>query len=291
VTQISQSIRRSVVIAVAVGALAVVATDVSAQPRGGRGGRGGGHVAVVVAPPFYYYGYGPMDPFWGAYWSPYYGYGPWDYRHGNYDADTSSARLQVTPKTAEVYVDGYLAGTVDDFDGVLQRLNVRPGEHELTLYQDGYRTLREKVLFRTHATVKIKYDMQKLAAGETSGPRPEPPPQVEPPARAERPPVDALGRRVPPPQPPGPGRRERAERAERSDRGDFGTLAVRVQPDDARILVDGKAWDLPSDGPLRIELQSGSHDVDVQRDGFAPYRRTITVRPGTTTTLNVSLSR
>ena len=36
---------------------------------------------------------------------------------------TSTARIQVKPHTAEVYVDGYLVGTVDSFDGFLQRLD------------------------------------------------------------------------------------------------------------------------------------------------------------------------
>ena len=316
-TGISQTVRRSVAVVVAVGAIALVTADVSAQgrggprgggggPRGGGGGpRGGGTIVVsprVYSPfygglygglygsPFLYYGFGPMDPFWGSSWSPYWGYGRWNYGYGGvYDPNTASARLQVTPKQAEVYVDGYLTGSVDDFDGALQRLNVPPGEHELTFYLEGYRTLTQKVLFRPRTTVKIKYDLVKLAAGEQSGPRPTPSAESDRDAEIDAPPpprrgIDDEGRRLPPSQ--------RRERAERGDRSDYGTLAIRVQPESARILVDGQEW-TASEGnaPLRLELQAGTHEVEVQADGFAPFHRTLRVRPGDTTSLNVSLSR
>lgn len=45
----------------------------------------------------------------------------------------SSLRLQVSPKETEVFVDGYYAGTVDDFDGMFQRLHLERGEHEVAL--------------------------------------------------------------------------------------------------------------------------------------------------------------
>src|SRR5262245_39277009 len=50
---------------------------------------------------------------------------------------TSSVRLEVKPRDAEVFVDGYSAGHADDFDGVFQRLRLRPGSHEITLYLNG----------------------------------------------------------------------------------------------------------------------------------------------------------
>jgi hypothetical protein len=51
----------------------------------------------------------------------------------------------VTPRDAEVYVDGYYAGNVDDYDGSFQRLRVEPGEHEIAIFRDGYRAFRQKV--------------------------------------------------------------------------------------------------------------------------------------------------
>jgi signal transduction histidine kinase len=43
------------------------------------------------------------------------------------DAATASVRLEITPRSAQVFIDGYVAGTVDDFDGIYQRLRLRAG--------------------------------------------------------------------------------------------------------------------------------------------------------------------
>ncbi|MGC4085540.1 MAG: PEGA domain-containing protein [Vicinamibacterales bacterium] len=261
------------------GAIAIAAPDAAAQPRGGRRG-GGPSTRVVVAPPIYYYGYGVYDPFWGAMWSPYGGWygpwGPWD-RPLPYDPNQSSARVQVKPKNAEVYVDGYLAGTVDDFDGALQRLNVQAGEHTITLYLEGYETRIEKVVFRPRATINIKYELKKLQPGESSGPRPEPTADA----------VNAARRPLPPEPPDTQAPPPRGART----RGDYGTLSLRIQPGDATVIVDGQEWDADASGPLTIELPEGTHDVEVRQDGFAPFHRTVRVRAGNVTTLNVSLSR
>jgi hypothetical protein len=82
-----------------------------------------------------------------------------------YDLE-SSLRLQVTPRETEVFVDGYFAGRVDDFDGRFQRLRIQPGEHELTLYLEGHRKVTQRVLIQPRATFRIRYTMSPLAAGD-----------------------------------------------------------------------------------------------------------------------------
>ena len=126
-----------------------------------------------------YYGY--YDPFFWGYggWYPYGLYAP-DDGADIYGRSMGSARIQVTPNHAEVYVDGHLAGTVDDFDGFLQRLDVPAGEHELTLYLDGYRTIHQMILFRPGATLKINYAMEALPQGAPNEPRPQPNPDSLP---------------------------------------------------------------------------------------------------------------
>lgn len=47
-------------------------------------------------------------------------------------------RLKVKPEHAEVFVDGYLVGLVDHFDGVFQRLHIEPGPHRIEFRADGY---------------------------------------------------------------------------------------------------------------------------------------------------------
>ena len=85
--------------------------------------------------PWYSYPY-----FYGPYGYPGYPYGyggPWGYRY--YD-DYASVRVLASPRDAQVYVDGYFVGVVDDFDGVFQRLRVPPGGHEITLHLNGKTT-------------------------------------------------------------------------------------------------------------------------------------------------------
>ena len=109
-------------------------------------------------------------------------------------------RLDVTPQNAEVYVDGYYAGVVDDFDGMLQRLRVEPGQHEITLYLEGYRATHQRVYLARDRTFKIKQEMEKLPAGEAGEPRPIPAPL---PAGAQPPiPSPRDGRETPPNPPP-----------------------------------------------------------------------------------------
>jgi len=114
-----------------------------AQPRGGVVRVRPVRTQVVLVGG--YYG-GFYDPFW--FYDPWYGYyGQWGYPppypYHSYRMDPgASLRIEVKPQEAEVYVDGYYAGIVDDFDGVFQRLPVTPGEHEIELYLDGYRSVR-----------------------------------------------------------------------------------------------------------------------------------------------------
>jgi hypothetical protein len=116
---------------------------------------------VVVVPrveafrgyrPFAYGGY------WGP-WSPYpYGY---SYR---YYGGTADIRTEVTPKNAEVYIDGYFAGHAGDFDGPFQGLHVTPGGHVISLQLNGFRTLTEDVYVRPDSTFKMKAAMERLSA-------------------------------------------------------------------------------------------------------------------------------
>jgi hypothetical protein len=245
---------------------------------------GGGFYRPYFYDPFFWGWYPGWYPGWYSMYPAYGGYpGYW---YGRY----ASARIQVTPKQAEVYVDGYYAGIVDDFDGVFQRLDVPPGQHEIELYLDGYKTFHQKVLFRAGETLKLRAALQPLAPGETPEPRPvaTPPPAGQgayPPERSY------------PPQgsypPPGPGRTRPmpGTGADVQPQSGFGTLAIRVQPADAVVIIDGERWDSPEGGSrLQIQLSAGPHRIEVRKDGFKTYSTSVTIRPGATETLNVSLS-
>ena len=83
-----------------------------------------------------------------------------------------SIRLQVSPRQAEVFVDGYFAGTVDDFDGTFQRLNIEAGEHEIQVYLAGYRPFSQRFYLQPGKTFNIKHTLETLGPGEPAPPRP-----------------------------------------------------------------------------------------------------------------------
>jgi hypothetical protein len=125
--------------------------------------------SVVVAPRIVVHRPLLYDPFWGP-WGPYaYGY---PYAYNVYPQ--AGIRTEVTPKDAAVYLDGYYAGRVSDFDGALQSLHVAPGGHTVTLYLEGFRTVTEDVYVRPDSTFKLNAAMARLAPGETSAPVPNP---------------------------------------------------------------------------------------------------------------------
>ncbi len=65
-----------------------------------------------------------------------------------------------------------------------------------------------------------------------------------------------------------------------------GVLDLRVTPPSAQVYVDGA---YRGQGPLRLELSPGAHDLLVTAPGFRDYRTTVEVRPGETRTLEVRL--
>ncbi len=161
-------------------ALVVPATSAFAGQRGGGVPHGGGfaHAAPhgtvpmhghpgyggrgIIAP--YYYGgfYGPgwayYDPFWGAYeWGAPYGYvAPTDVAEGG-------LRIEVTPKDAQVYVDGSYAGVVNDFDGHFQHLDLPPGGHHVELRADGFAPLAFDAYIQPDHTTDYKGRLTPLS--------------------------------------------------------------------------------------------------------------------------------
>ena len=129
---------------------------------------------TMWGPSWSYYGDRFYDPFWWGLNSAYpygYGYGypiysewardrrPWTYvgmpswaTYGGggseYRRDPQTApgprgglKLKVEPKDAEVYVDGYFMGVVDDFNGAFQYLTLPVGAHRIEVKAKGYEPL------------------------------------------------------------------------------------------------------------------------------------------------------
>ncbi len=259
---------------VSIAAMALMLFPASAHAQRGRGGRGGGGRTIVVAPyysPFYAPYYNPF--FWDSYVWGYPGQYPPDFYRRGFAGD-SAARIQVTPRETEVYVDGFRAGIVDDFDGFAQRLRLAPGEHVIELYLDGYRSITENVLFQPGETYRLRHTMEPLPPGEAAPPRPMPGATPAPPPMH----YDAFGR----PNPNAPA-------APAAQGG--GVLAIRVQPVDATVLVDGEQWQASGGARLDLQVTAGAHRVEVRKDGYLPFSTTVQITAGQTTPVNVSLTK
>lgn len=110
-------------------------TIVVPSHRGHFGGIGAFGLGLSVGTYGYPYGYGYSR--YGYGYRGYYGYSSGYY--GGY-VRNGHARLRIlgAPRDAEVYVDGYYAGIVDDFDGRLQHLELEPGPHQIELRAAGF---------------------------------------------------------------------------------------------------------------------------------------------------------
>ena len=226
--------------------------------------------AVVFVGGYFY------DPFYGPYpwWPP----DAYPYRYYPMFDDRAEVRVLVTPKEAAVYIDGYYAGVVDDFDGFFQRLPMTPGPHEIAVYLAGYRTLRQQLYLGPNSTYSLRSTMERLAPGETGEPPTVAPPVPPPPAGTSRLPRTPYAGPTPPP-------------AGTPEATAFGTLAIRVQPSGADVTIDGESWRGSAPGDrLLVHVADGMHHVDITKNGFRKFSADVQVRGGETTPINVSLS-
>jgi hypothetical protein len=211
-------------------------------------------------------------PYWGNYDGYYYGYYGWrspywpHYGVTYNDNDFGSVRLLVNPEEAEVFVDGYFAGMVNDYNGLFQRLQIRPGRHEITLKCEGYRTHRVKVYVPYAQTLKIRFDMKTGNADEIS--------------------EQEIG--IPMDDKRAPAADDDTD-AEDIENG-MGLLRLVVRPDDASVYVDGEAR-----GAARsvsdLDLPVGMHLIEVVRPGFSTYEREVNIKNAEPKTIEIELEK
>lgn len=235
-------------------------------------------VTAVVVGSSWAFGSPWYDPYWGwGGWGQWYPYpmGPRAYWGARYYEPEGSVKLEVTPKDTEVFVDGYKAGVVDDFNGTFQRLRLPEGRYTIVLYKEGTKTETQNILVREGEVVKFKHVMQPLDAGVPNEPRPVP---TTPPSSAQA----TTGRAR------GPITERAVGRASR-----FGTLAIRVRPEDAEVLIDDEPWegDAAAGGRLLVEVAPGVRRVEVRKEGFVTFVTDVRIRRGEATNLNVTLSK
>jgi hypothetical protein len=249
---------------------------------GGRHDPWGGSGSYWVYRPYYGpYGWGyPYGGYYDGYYWGYYGWGaPYSSNHYVYNYDFGSLRLQVEPDDAEVYVDGYYAGEVDDFNGIFQRLHVRPGRHEIAFKRRGFRTHRVKVYVPVGSTLKVRYEMQPGQASDVTEAVIGAPDEME---RADK--ARAL--------PTLEGEDEEAIEDEppASASGRPAEVRLAVKPADAAVYVDGRFLGNGEDVD-ELQLAPGKHRVEVVRPGFATFEKDIELTAGEGRDLKVELDK
>jgi hypothetical protein len=229
-----------------------------------------------------YYGYYGYGPYYGGW--PYYQPGPY---YGPYDV-SGNVRTQVAPRQTEVFIDGYFAGTVDDFDGVFQRLHIEPGDHDVELYLPGHRSFQQRLYLQPGRTFNIKHTMVPLGPGEAE------------PARPVGAPLPTTATRDAGPGTRGPGGTVSAGPVQRGSGPEsrvagpgaqgFGELSLRVQPGDAEVLIDGEKWEgSATDERLAVQL-AGTHRLEIRKQGYRNYFTDVSILNGQVRTLNVALT-
>jgi PEGA domain len=237
-----------------------------AQRRHPRAGTGTGYRYSDGGPYYPYYGYYPYDTFY-FFGYPRYVYGelyssdPYfaGLGHGYGYHDTGSLRILVDPEKTKVYVDGYYAGLVDDFDGMFQRLHIAPGRHAIALKLEGYRTQVFRVYVPVGHTLKLRHEMVRGAGEDTE---------------------DLLGQPDVMARPDGDTRME----------DDPGRLRLDVRPLDASIYLDGVFRGTSRDVEA-LRVPPGRHRLEIVRPGYRTEERDVEVRPGETTELRADLER
>jgi hypothetical protein len=115
-------------------------------------------IALGFGYPYYGYGYGYPYAYGYSYGGYYpYGYGGYGgYGASGYRGDVyGGIRIQGASRGAQVYVDGYYAGIVDDFDGAFQRLSLEEGPHTIELRAPGFPPLTYDVNVQPGQTITI----------------------------------------------------------------------------------------------------------------------------------------
>jgi hypothetical protein len=123
------------------------------------GSIGFSNFGVAFGSPYYgYAGYGPYGYPYGP------AYGPWPYAPWQVSGpDIGGVRLKMSPRDAQVFVDGYYAGIVDDFDGTFQSLRLDSGGHKIEIHMPGFQDFELDVHVQPGRTITV---------GENLRPRP-----------------------------------------------------------------------------------------------------------------------
>jgi hypothetical protein len=121
-----------------------------------------------------------VSPFFGAagiyaggFW-PGYGYSDYGYpgcaggdcsalppvRNDESAADSGNLRLDIQPASAQVFVDGYFVGTVEDYSNTLGGVRLTAGPHRLEFQAPGYQPLGLDVMMQAGRAITFRADLK-----------------------------------------------------------------------------------------------------------------------------------
>jgi hypothetical protein len=164
-------------------ARAVPRGSVRQPPRGGppsrpyysrnyRVYRPGANLNFFYGSPGFYGAYRYGSPYWGSlgyggpYGSGYPAFGmsvPYGYGYSGYSGQPyGGVRIDLPQRDAEVFIDGYFVGTVDDFDGVRQQANLEAGPHRVEVRDQEFEPISFEVNVQPGRTITYRGDMRPL---------------------------------------------------------------------------------------------------------------------------------
>jgi hypothetical protein len=142
---------------------------------------------VLIAPSIGFLGAGAYaSGFWprygySRYGYPWYGYSGYGYSDDTYpmsapgattlsdtalppevqsSTENGSLRLDVRPVSAQLFVDGYFVGSVEDFLNTLAGVQLSAGPHRLELRAGGYETLEVDVMIQPGRAITFRADLK-----------------------------------------------------------------------------------------------------------------------------------
>jgi hypothetical protein len=202
-------------------------------------------------------------PGW-PWWDPDpYGYPPTSWRVYA-DWETTSLRLDVSPKDAQVYVDGHYAGVVDDFDGIFQQLTLHPGPHLIEIRKTGYRSLVVEINLYWGQSATYRRTMESASEADSAAAFAGAPGFEE---GAFPPPADISA--LP------------------------GDVRFDVSPKDAAVYADGFYVGIVDDfnGSQHLLLAPGRRHVSIRLDGYESVDVDLSIDAGRTMTYRTSLKK
>jgi len=116
------------------------------------------------------YGYINYDPWMASNMMGAFSADPWYGGCGSSSAGTwtpdspedATLRLKIKPSQAEVFVDGYFVGVVNDFDGMFQKLHLESGAHRVEVRAPGYETLDIDIRLTSGKTTVYQGELTKI---------------------------------------------------------------------------------------------------------------------------------